>query len=68
MSNQTAIEELDLTFVDETVAKVGAGKEKVLELLQAIQGHYGYLPQEALQRVCERTEITPASIAGLSSV
>ncbi len=67
MPNQTVIEELDLTFVDETVAKVGAGKEKVLELLQAIQGHYGYLPQEALQRVCERTEITPASIAGVST-
>ena len=67
MSNQTAIEELDLTFVDETVAKVGAGKEKVLELLQAIQGHYGYLPPKALRRVCELTEITPASIAGVST-
>ncbi len=67
MSNQTATEEPDLTFVDETVAKVGTGKEKVLELLQAIQGHYGYLPQEALQRVCGLTEITPASIAGVST-
>jgi NADH:ubiquinone oxidoreductase subunit E len=67
MSNQMVIEELDLTFVDETVAKVGTGREKVLELLQAIQSHYGYLPQEALQRVCELTEITPASIAGVST-
>jgi NADH:ubiquinone oxidoreductase subunit F (NADH-binding)/NADH:ubiquinone oxidoreductase subunit E/NAD-dependent dihydropyrimidine dehydrogenase PreA subunit len=61
------MEQLDLTFVDEAVGKVGAGKEKVLELLQAIQGHYGYLPAEALQRVCELTEITPASIAGVST-
>ncbi len=67
MSNQTATEELDLTFVDQIVAKVGTGKEKVLELLQAIQGHYGYLPQEALKRVCELTEITPASIIGVST-
>ena len=61
------MQELDLTFVDQTVEKVGTGKEKVLEVLQAIQGHYGYLPQEALQRVCELTEITPASIAGVST-
>jgi NADH:ubiquinone oxidoreductase subunit E len=45
------MEELDLTFVDQTMEKVGTGKEKVLEILQAIQGHYGYLPKEALWRV-----------------
>jgi NADH-quinone oxidoreductase subunit F len=67
MSNQIPIEELDLTFVEETVKQVGTGKEKVLELLQAIQGHWGYLPEEALRRVCELTEITPASIAGVST-
>ena len=61
------MEELDLTFVDETVRKIGTGEEKVLELLQAIQGHYGYLPNGALQRVCELTEITPASIMGVST-
>ena len=61
------MEQLDLTFVDEIVGKVGAGKEKVLELLQAIQGHYGYLPMEALERACELTEITPAAIAGVST-
>ena len=67
MSNQETTEELDLTFVEEIVEQVGTGKEKVLELLQAIQGHYGYLPEEALRRVCELTEITPASIAGVST-
>jgi NADH-quinone oxidoreductase subunit F len=59
------MEQLDLTFVDQVVEKAGTGKEKVLEILQAIQGHYGYLPDEALQRVCALTEITPASIAGV---
>jgi len=61
------MEQLDLTFVDEIVEKVGTGREKVLELLQAIQGRYGYLPKEALQRVCELTEITAASITGVST-
>lgn len=67
MSNQPSIEELDLTFVEETIRRVGTGKEKVLELLQAIQGHYGYLPSEALRRVSDLTEITPAAITGVST-
>jgi len=61
------MEQWDLTFVDQAVARVGTGPEKVLELLQAIQGHYGYLAVEALRRVCELTRITPASIAGVST-
>jgi NADH:ubiquinone oxidoreductase subunit E len=35
--------------------------------LQAIQQHYRYLPDEALRRLCEITEITPAQVAGTSS-
>jgi NADH:ubiquinone oxidoreductase subunit E len=59
--------ELDLTFVDQLVSKIGRGKEAAIPLLQAIQTHYRYLPDEALRRVCELTEITPAEIAGTSS-
>ena len=61
------MEVLDLTFVDQLVERVGTGADEVLEILQAIQGRYGYLPQEALQRVCELTEITPAAISGVST-
>jgi NADH-quinone oxidoreductase subunit F len=61
------MDELDLTFVEKAVEKIGTGPEKVLEILQAIQGHFGYLPTDALERVCELTEITPASIAGVST-
>ena len=56
-----------MTFVDEAVDKIGTGQEKVLELLQAVQGHFGYLPEEALERVCNLTQITPASITGVST-
>lgn len=56
-----------MTFVDRAVEKIGTGQEKVLELLQAVQGNYGYLPQEALERVCKLTQITPASITGVST-
>jgi NADH-quinone oxidoreductase subunit F len=59
--------QLDLTFVEQAVARIGTEKEKVLEILQALQGHFGYLPREALERVCELTDITPASIVGVST-
>ena len=61
------MDELDLTFVDRTVDEIGAGAENVLMILQAVQGHYGYLPEEALERICDVTQITPASIAGVST-
>ncbi len=61
------MDNLDLTFVDQAVEKIGTGPEKVLELLQAVQGHFRYLPNEALERDCELTQITPASIAGVST-
>jgi NADH:ubiquinone oxidoreductase subunit E len=58
---------IDLSFVDRIVAEQGRGKEAAIRLLQAIQTHYRYLPDEALRRLCELTEITPAQIAGTSS-
>lgn len=62
-----AAEAIDLAFVDEAVARIGRGREAAIPLLQAIQTHYRYLPDEALHRVCETTDITPAEIAGTSS-
>jgi NADH-quinone oxidoreductase subunit F len=58
---------VDLTFVDESVERLGRQPDAVIPLLQALQDHYGYLPQEALERICSSTEITHASIAGVSS-
>ena len=58
---------IDLTFVDETVARVGHQPDAVIPILQAMQEHYGYLPEEALRHVCDATEITPAAIAGVST-
>jgi NADH:ubiquinone oxidoreductase subunit E len=58
---------LDLSFVDQLVAREGRGKESAIILLQAIQSHYRYLPDEALRRLCELTDITPAEVAGTSS-
>lgn len=62
-----AVGGVDLAFVDQLVARVGTSREAAIIILQAIQTHYRYLPDEALQRVCELTDITPAQVAGTSS-
>ncbi len=58
---------VDLRFVDETVDRLGHGPDAVIPILQALQDHYGYLPEEGLQRVCNATQIRPAAITGVAS-
>src|SRR3990172_904504 len=61
------MDEPDLSFVDRTVETLGRRPEAVIAILQAIQEHYRYLPQEALEQVCRITDITPATITGVST-
>ena len=58
---------VDLTFIDDLVAREGRGKENAIAFLQAIQKQYRYLPDEAIGRLTELTGITPAQLAGTSS-
>jgi NADH-quinone oxidoreductase subunit F len=60
-------ESLPLGYVDETVARLGRRKDAVIPILQALQEHYRYLPEPALRRVCEISEITPAQIWGIAT-
>ncbi len=57
----------DLSYIAIAVAEHGHSAESAVPILQAIQEHYGYLPCEALERVCELTEITPSQVAGVAS-
>ncbi len=59
--------EVDLKFTDQAIARLGKSPEAVIPLLQAIQDQYGYLPEEALRRLCQTTQITPAAITGVST-
>ncbi len=63
----TTTNQPDLSFVDQTVARLGGRPEAVIPILQALQEHYRFLPQAALKRVCELTEITPGAITGVST-
>lgn len=56
-----------LNTVDRIVADKGTTVNMVIPILQAIQTEFNYLPEEALQRVCETTEISPARIKSVST-
>ena len=62
-----AEESLDLEAVDRIVAEVGSGKHSTIAILQAVQKHFRYLPQEALVRLCEITDISPAQVEGVAT-
>ena len=59
--------QIDLKDIDAIISRTGKDDHAVITLLQAIQSEYNYLPQDALKRVCEVTDITPARIMGIAS-
>ena len=62
-----AVAEIDLAAVDGIVGGEGKGASSLVPILQAIQRRFGYLPRQALERVCETTEIAPAQLCGVAS-
>ncbi len=64
---EQAADAVDLSVVEQLVAENGRGRAAAIPILQAIHGHFRYLPAEALERVCELTDITPAQIVGVST-
>jgi len=59
--------EIDILDVDRIVGEIGRGEASVIPILQAVQKKFKYLPDTALRRVCEISDITPAQIEGVSS-
>ncbi|MDW8080061.1 MAG: NAD(P)H-dependent oxidoreductase subunit E [Thermoguttaceae bacterium] len=57
----------DLAYVDQLVAQYGADPEAAIPLLQALHNQYRYLPQWALERICQQTGISPAQIWGVAT-
>ena len=54
-------------IVEKIITENGTGKNTLIPILQAIQAEFNYLPTEALERVCELTEITQSQITGVST-
>jgi len=62
-----SMSEINFEFADRAIARCGGAPDALIPILQAIQEHYGYLPEPVLRRICERTQITPAAVAGVST-
>jgi len=52
---------------DQIVKKIGKASNHAIPILQAIQDAFNYLPQEALQRVAETTDISASRISGIAT-
>lgn len=53
--------------VDAIVRETGTGRRAVIPILHKIQKVFFYLPEDALRRVCDTTDISPADITGVST-
>lgn len=58
---------LDIAEVDRILDRVGRTPDRLIPLLQAIQEHYKYLPEEALRHLCESSDISPAAVESVAS-
>ena len=57
----------DLQIVDRIITEKGRGKNAVIPVLQEIQKEFRFLPEEALRRVSETSDITPSDIMSVAS-
>jgi NADH-quinone oxidoreductase subunit F len=67
MSKPAATEQAIERFVDDAIERIGGGPDRVVALLHAVQDEYHYLPEPALKRLAEHTEIHPADLLGVST-
>lgn len=56
-----------IEIVDQIIEEKGRSAEMVIPILQAIQEKFNYLPEEALKRVCDTTDIKASNIHGIST-
>lgn len=62
MKKEEIIEKVDLI-----VSRSGTSPDKVIPILQRIQEEFHFLPEEAMRRVCEITDIRLPEIQGIST-
>lgn len=58
---------IDLSKTEEVMERSGRGRDSCIRILQGIQSEYGYLPEQALQLVVERSEISKRRLYGVAT-
>ncbi len=57
----------DPAVLDRILDAKGRHRADVIAVLQGVQAHYHFLPEPALRYIVEHSEITPASLVGVST-
>lgn len=57
----------DLSLLEPVLAQYADTKGSLITILQHAQEIYGYLPQDVIRRISERTGIKPAKIMGVAT-
>jgi NADH-quinone oxidoreductase subunit F len=61
------MEQSEKQFVADLISEKGKAESSILEILYAVQNHFGYLPIHILEEICKVTDITASQITGVSS-
>ena len=60
-------ENVDLSLLEDVLAKYANVKGSLITILQKTQEIYGYIPIDAVYHISERTGLTPAKILGVAT-
>ena len=60
-------ESVDLSLLEDVLAKYADVKGSLITILQKTQDIYGYVPIDAVYHISERTGLTPAKILGVAT-
>jgi NADH-quinone oxidoreductase subunit F len=62
-----SMENLDTSIVERIVSELGQKQQTLIPILRRIQKHYNYLPQPALERLCQITDLHPVDVMGVAT-
>ncbi len=61
------METVDLTFIDAVLDKHGNDKAKIIAIMQDVQERYRYLPQEALEYIAKKLDMSESKLYGVAT-
>jgi len=61
------LETVDLTFIDAVLDKHGNDKAKIIAIMQDVQERYRYLPQEALEYIAKKLDMSESKLYGVAT-
>lgn len=58
---------VDYKFIDEVLERFGFDKGNIIGIMQAVQEEYRYLPQEVLEYIADKIDVSTAKIFGVAT-